>query len=164
MVPPGSRIVYGLTVSYSMCAATDVGVQAVSGSSGSMVKPLRSLRANTPPERGPVVHWTTHSMILAACQQGLSCIPRISGHAAVTDDERYAGAARGRKGQPEVAPYRALGCLGHAGTEVVGTRVGRASIDGDDIGAEGEAAGDGLGAEAGTEHAARHQDAHAVWR
>src|SRR5690348_3544303 len=31
MVPPGSRIMYGLTVSYSMCAATDTGVQAASG-------------------------------------------------------------------------------------------------------------------------------------
>ncbi len=40
MVPPGSRIVYGLTVSYSMCAATEPGVQAASGSSGSMVKPV----------------------------------------------------------------------------------------------------------------------------
>ncbi|GAA3091721.1 hypothetical protein GCM10020001_003640 [Nonomuraea salmonea] len=38
-VPAGSRIRYGSTVSYSMCAATDVGVHATAGSSGSIVKP-----------------------------------------------------------------------------------------------------------------------------
>jgi hypothetical protein len=75
MVPAGSRIRKGFTVSYNMCAATEIGVQAAFGFSGSMVKPVWSMVANTPPERGFVVHWPPHSMIFAACQVGPGGIP-----------------------------------------------------------------------------------------
>src|SRR3984893_1648964 len=57
-----------------------------------------------------------------------------------------------------------LGRLGPAGPEVVGPGVGRAAVDGDDVGAETQAAGDGRGAEAAAEHAGRYQDAHALGR
>jgi hypothetical protein len=62
-----------------MCADTDVGVQATAGSSGSMVKPVASMVARTPPERGLVVHCPPHSTILAACQVGPAGMPTMSG-------------------------------------------------------------------------------------
>src|ERR1041384_5894875 len=62
-----------------MCAATDVGVHAFAGSSGSMVKPVASMVASTPPARGLVVHWPPHSTILAACQVGPGGMPCSSG-------------------------------------------------------------------------------------
>ena len=65
--------------------------------------------------------------------------------AAGADDQRYPGAARGREEQAQVAAHGALGRLGHAGAEVVGPGVGRAAVDGDDVGAQTQAAGDGLG-------------------
>ena len=47
-----------------------------------MVKPTWSMRANTPPERGLVVHWPPHSMTFAACQVGPGGMPRMRGSAA----------------------------------------------------------------------------------
>ena len=65
-----------------MWAATEVGVQAASAASGSMVKPVASMVAKTPPERGLVVHCPPHSTIFAACQVGPAGMPAMSGNAA----------------------------------------------------------------------------------
>ncbi len=59
-------------------------MHAVSGSSGSMVKPVASMVAKTPPVRGLVVHWPPHSTIFATCQVGPAGMPFISGYAAAT--------------------------------------------------------------------------------
>ena len=49
-----------------------------------MVKPRSSIRANTPPAAGLVVHCPPHSMIFAACQVGPGGIPRMRAKAAET--------------------------------------------------------------------------------
>jgi hypothetical protein len=82
--------------------------------------------------------------------------------AAGTDDERDPGLACRPEQDSQVQADRTVGGLGLAGAKVVGARVGGTPVHGDDVGTEGQTAGDGRGIEPGTEHAARHQYPDAV--
>ena len=93
---------------------------------------------------------------MSATQFTPESVPLVPQEPTISGIRALFAAARSRRRSRRTASSAVLAT---PAPEVVGPGVGRAAVDGDDVGAETEAAGDGLGAEAAAEHAGRHQDA-----
>ena len=81
-----------------------------------------------------------------------------SGGCTGRDDQRDVGLACRRQQNVEIVFDRGLGCLGRAGPQVVGTGVGGATVNGDRVRSELDAACDRLVRETAAEHAGRKDD------